>query len=126
MVARRAMCDLTRIASLFHHACQQVGAWSSEDRSPSNVHPVSPRALLFATRWLLPLLIAVVGGVMVAAGHGQANSPAAAAGVGLIIVAVIVWMLNWMFRMSVRSNQERETEEQARRYFDEHGRWPDE
>jgi hypothetical protein len=35
-------------------------------------------------------------------------------------------MINWMFRMSVDSNREREREEAARRYFDEHGRWPDE
>lgn len=87
---------------------------------------MNQRPILVLTRWVLPLMIAAVGGVMIAAGHGDANSPAAAAGVGLIIVALIVWMLNWMFRMSLRSNEEREQEEEARRYFDEHGRWPDE
>jgi hypothetical protein len=71
-------------------------------------------------------MIAALGGVMIAAGHARANSPAAGAGVALIIVALIVWMINWMFRMSVRSNEEREQEEEARRYFDQHGRWPDE
>jgi hypothetical protein len=35
-------------------------------------------------------------------------------------------MVNWMYRMSVESNREREQEEEARRYFDRHGRWPDE
>jgi hypothetical protein len=35
-------------------------------------------------------------------------------------------MLNWMFRMSVQSNREREQEEKARDYFARHGRWPDE
>ena len=35
-------------------------------------------------------------------------------------------MINWMFRMSVESNRDREREEEAREYFDEHGRWPDE
>ena len=44
----------------------------------------------------------------------------------LIIAAVIVWMINWMFRMSVESNRDREREEAARDYFTEHGRWPDE
>jgi lysylphosphatidylglycerol synthetase-like protein (DUF2156 family) len=95
-------------------------------RPASNVRPVSPRALLILTRWVLPLMIAAVGGVMIAAGHANANSPAAAGGVGLIIVAVIVWMINWMFRMSVRSNEDRDQEEAARRFFDQHGRWPDE
>ncbi len=61
-----------------------------------------PRSLGAAT------LIAVVGGVAIVAGHARANSPIAAAGVGLIIVALIVAMVNWMFRMSVQSNLERE------------------
>jgi lysylphosphatidylglycerol synthetase-like protein (DUF2156 family) len=87
---------------------------------------VNDRALLIITRWVLPLMIALVGGVLIAAGHGAGNSPAAAAGVALIIVAIIVWMINWMFRMSVSSNEDRDREEEARRYFDEHGRWPDE
>ena len=44
----------------------------------------------------------------------------------LVIAALIVWMINWMYRMSVQSNREREDEEEAREYFDVHGRWPDE
>ena len=84
------------------------------------------RPLLILTRWVLPLTIAAVGGVLIAAGHARANRPAAAAGVALIIVALIVWMINWMFRLSVRSNEDRDREEEARRYFDQHGRWPDE
>jgi hypothetical protein len=84
------------------------------------------RFLIAATRLWLPLLIGVAGLVLIALGHGSVNSPAAALGVGLIIVALIVWMINWMFRMSVESNRQREIEEEAREYFDRHGRWPDE
>ena len=50
----------------------------------------------------------------------------AGAGVVLLGIALIVWMINWLFRLSVESNQDREQEEEARRFFDEHGRWPDE
>jgi membrane protein implicated in regulation of membrane protease activity len=82
------------------------------------------RMLLAATRLWLPVVIALAGVVAIVVGHG--NSPAAAAGVGLLIVAVIVWMVNWMFRMSVESNRDREREEEAREYYDRHGRWPDE
>jgi len=82
------------------------------------------RLVLVLTRLWLPVLIAVVGAVAIVVGHG--NSPMAAAGVGLIIVGLIVWMVNWMFRMSVASNRDREREEAAREYFDRHGRWPDE
>ena len=84
------------------------------------------RVVLEATRVWLPLTIAVAGVVLIIAGHARASSIAAAAGVALLIVALIVWLLNLLFRMSVQSNLDREREEAARRYFDEHGRWPGE
>jgi hypothetical protein len=82
------------------------------------------RTLLAATRLWLPIVIALIGVAGIVIGHGQTE--AAGAGVGLIIVGVIVWMINWMFRLSVASNRDRDDEEDARRYFDRHGRWPGE
>jgi drug/metabolite transporter (DMT)-like permease len=84
----------------------------------------SGRFFLALTRVWLPLVIAVAGIVAIVIGHGTNGT--AAAGVGLLIVALIVWMVNWMYRMSVASNREREREEAARTYFSVHGRWPDE
>ena len=84
------------------------------------------RAILAVTRVWLPVGIAVGGVVAIVIGHGRTSSPWAGAGVGLIIVALIVWMLNWLFRMGVESNREREREERAREFFDEHGHWPGE
>ena len=93
-----------------------------------------PRFLLTATRIVLPVFIALAGVVLIVVGqstggatgtHGT-SSTIAAAGVALIVAAIIVWMLNWMYRMSVDSNREREDEEAARDYFDRHGRWPEE
>jgi hypothetical protein len=75
----------------------------------------------------LPLLIAAVGVVFVATGDwGSKTDGTTAVGVVLVGTALMVWMLNWMFRMSVDSNLDREREEMAREYFDEHGHWPDE
>jgi hypothetical protein len=37
-----------------------------------------------------------------------------------------VLMLNWMFRLGVSGDRERDDEEQARRYLERHGHWPDE
>jgi protein-S-isoprenylcysteine O-methyltransferase Ste14 len=91
-------------------------------RSPNR----SRRALLAATRVWLPVGIAVGGVVAIVIGHGRTSSPWAGAGVGLIIVALIVWMLNWLFRLGVESNRERDREEEAREYFDRHGHWPEE
>ena len=92
------------------------------------------RVLLTATRIWLPLAIAAGGVVMIVVGHGRGGQTAstplgnslAAGGVAMLIAALIVWMVNWMFRMSVQSNREREAEEQAREYFDRTGRWPGE
>ncbi len=90
--------------------------------------------LLSAIRVWLPLLIGVAGVVLIIIGQGNTKGTGATAlgnslaagGVGLLIVALIVWMVNWLFRMSIDSNRERDLEEQARRYFDRHGHWPDE
>jgi len=90
------------------------------------------RVILSATRIWLPLVIAVAGAVLIVLGHGSLSNQAggraleAASGVALLIVAIIVWMVNWMFRMSVQSNRDREVEEEAREYFDRHGYWPGE
>jgi drug/metabolite transporter (DMT)-like permease len=82
------------------------------------------RVLLSATRIWVPVLIAVAGVVGIVIGHGRTG--AAGAGVGLLIVALIVWMINWLFRMSVSSNRDRDREEEARDYFERTGHWPDE
>lgn len=83
------------------------------------------------TRVWLPAVIAALGVVLIVIGHGSysnlANSDSieSAAGVALLIVAVIVWMINWLYRLGLRSNEEREEEERAREYFDRTGRWPE-
>ena len=88
--------------------------------------------MLSFTRVWLPAGIAVAGIVLLVIGHGSYSNLAntrsleSALGVSLLLVALIVWMINWMYRLSVRSNEEREYEERAREYFDRTGRWPDE
>lgn len=82
--------------------------------------------LLLGVRAGLPLLIVLVGAVLIAIGHAGANDPTAVTGVVMIGIALMVWLINWLFRMSVTSNADREHEERAREYFDRYGRWPDE
>ncbi len=83
-------------------------------------------------RLWLPLAIALAGVVLIVIGHARYSNLASsrslesAAGVSLLLVALIVWMINWMYRLSLRSNADRESEERAREYFDRTGRWPDE
>ena len=83
------------------------------------------RLLLMFTRLGLPLAMAAAGIAAIVVEHGRDDSTSAA-GVSLIIAALIVWMINWLYRMSLDSNRDRQREEEARDYFDEHGRWPDE
>jgi hypothetical protein len=45
---------------------------------------------------------------------------ASAVGAGLSVL-----LLNLLYRMSVSGDRDREREEEARRYFDEHGAWPE-
>ncbi|HEY6397431.1 MAG TPA: hypothetical protein VIX82_08270, partial [Solirubrobacteraceae bacterium] len=80
--------------------------------------PRRTRVLLAATRLWLPVGIAAAGVVLIVAGQARTgsalNDSLAAVGVALIITALIVWMINWMFRMSLQSNRDREHEEAAR------------
>ena len=66
----------------------------------------------------------VLGGVVVLivspAGLG-ADGFAMAAGGGLSVV-----LLNFMYRLSLSSERDRDEEARARQYFDEHGEWPEE
>ena len=82
----------------------------------------SPQVLLVAVRYGLPVLLVVIGIAFLAMG-GDMNS-----GVGLMFVgcAGVVITANVLFRIGASGESEREAEEAARRYFDEHGRWPDE
>lgn len=82
--------------------------------------------LLLGVRAGLPLLIVVIGLVLIVIGHGGTNNPTAVTGVVMVGIALMVSLLNWMFRLSITSNADREREERAREYFDRHGRWPDE
>lgn len=84
------------------------------------------------TRYVLPIAIMIFGIVLIALGHGEYTSVFAnkrslesAVGVAFILIAVSVWLFNWMMRMSVESGYDREREEDARDYFKRTGRWPD-
>jgi hypothetical protein len=89
------------------------------------------RILAQFTRRGLPLVIALCGVALIAIGGDTYSSLASprsletACGVALLIVALMVWMINWLLRLGVSSNDDREQEERAREYFDRTGRWPE-
>lgn len=46
-------------------------------------------------------------------------------GIPLFSAGGSIWLLNVLYRIGVQGDTERGTEEEAREYFAEHGRWPD-
>jgi hypothetical protein len=72
-------------------------------------------------RYGIPLAL-LVAGVVVAATAGSGI----VAGAMFISAATAVLLLNVLYRIGVAGDRDRDREEEARRFFDEHGRWPDE
>jgi heme/copper-type cytochrome/quinol oxidase subunit 4 len=74
-----------------------------------------------AVRYALPVVLTAVGIWLLETRAEKWGG----LGVMLIGTAVIVLMLNLLFRLSIKSNDERWREEKAREYYDEHGHWPE-
>jgi hypothetical protein len=79
------------------------------------------RGPLIVVRYALPAVIALTGLVLTIAGG---SDTVVAAGVALIGVGMLVALLNILMRLGIASSRDREREEEARRFFDRHGRWP--
>ena len=94
--------------------------------------PAPNRGALLVARYGLPAVLVVAGVVLIVIGHGHYTTLAnrrsleSAAGVTLLLIALSVWLINWMLRMSVDSTRDRDREEAAREEFTRTGRWPDE
>lgn len=77
---------------------------------------------LTLVRIVLPAATAAVGLVLIVLGGDAARG----AGIVLVGVAGLVVIANLLMRLGLQSEGDREREEDRRRYFDRHGRWPDE
>jgi hypothetical protein len=77
---------------------------------------------MHAVRYGIPLVL-VVAGLIVSA---TAGSVGLAAGALFFSAGTAVLLLNVLYRIGVEGDKERDTEQEARDFFDQHGRWPDE
>jgi hypothetical protein len=77
---------------------------------------------MFAVRYILPAVLVVAGFVclVVAPESTRLEGWAGFTGAGLSIL-----LLNVLYRIGVSGDDERDTEQEQRDYFDKHGRWPD-
>jgi len=96
------------------------GSVPSEQPAPTDDH--SARTMV-AVRYLLPAAVALVGVIVLIFSDTVNGLEAFAMGIG---VAGSILLLNILYRVGVSGDRERDEEEAARRYFDEHARWPDE
>lgn len=85
--------------------------------------PQGPSIWLILVRYGLGGLMVLGGIVMIAVNPGGfgVDGFAMAVGGGLSVL-----LINFLFRLGTSGDREREREEAARRYLDEHGVWPDE
>ncbi len=88
-----------------------------------NAPPDSRPKTLIAVRYGLPAVILLAGFVALILSDTLTGLEGLAMGIG---VAGSVVLLNVLYRVGVSGDLERDDEEAARVYYDEHGRWPDE
>ena len=79
--------------------------------------------LVYFVRYVLPALICLTGVVLFAINPSIDSADGAAAIIG---AGLSVYLLNFLHRMGVSGDRDRDEERDARRSFDEHGHWPDE
>jgi hypothetical protein len=76
--------------------------------------------LLIGVRYALPLVVVIVGLVLMSLG-GESDLEG---GAGFVSAGLAIYFLNWLFRIGASGDRERDIEQAARDYFNEHGRWP--
>ena len=76
-------------------------------------------------RWWLPIGVCSIGIVMLLIGAIRSDDIWAEGGALMLGAGLSVWLLNILYRVGVRGDRDRDREVEARRYFDEHGHWPD-
>ena len=84
--------------------------------------PDSPVAI-FIRRWL-PAIVCLIG-VTIGAIEGF-NATGFDATMAFVGAGGAIWLLNFLWRLGVSGDDDRDREEAARAYLAEHGHWPDE
>ena len=74
-------------------------------------------------RFGLPIAICLGGLAAIAI---EPNKNGLEGGFLIVSAGLSVWLLNWLYRVGVSGERERDEEDEARAFFDRHGQWPDE
>lgn len=78
--------------------------------------------MLKLIRVWVPIVLCTAGIVVIIVGGVSEES--LEIGIPVFSSGASVWLLNFLYRVGVTGDKERGSEEDARAYFAEHGRWP--
>lgn len=79
--------------------------------------------LRFVRIWL-PAVVTLAGVVVMVV--GGFDDIALEGGAGIIGAGLAIWMMNFLFRVGLDNDRDRDEEDAARDFLDAHGHWPDE
>lgn len=79
--------------------------------------------VLILVRYVMPAVVVVGGLIALAVSPTEQTLEGVA---GIVGAGLSIALLNVLHRMGVDGDADRDDEADARRYFDEHGYWPDE
>jgi hypothetical protein len=79
--------------------------------------------MLFVVRYVTPTAVVLAGVVVFVLAPDSSRFEGAAA---FIAAGLSILLLNLLYRAGVRGDKDRDDEERARTFFDDHGYWPDE
>ncbi len=91
-----------------------------DDTALEEQHSRAYTWLLVGIRYVLPVVVTLCGLVFMALG-GETDLEG---GASLVSAGLAIYFVNWLYRIGVQGDRERDTEEAARDYFARHGRWP--
>jgi hypothetical protein len=95
----------------------------SADPAPAPIDtPARPERawLLVGVRYVLPAAVVLAGMIVMALGSESDLE----GGASIVSAGLAIFFLNWLFRIGVQGEREREAEDEAREYLSRHGRWP--
>ena len=98
----------------------QPGDGGLDSIDPAERHSRAYVWLLVGIRYVLPVVVTLCGLVFMAFG-GETDLEG---GASLVSAGLAIYFLNWLYRIGVQGDRERDSEEAAREYFARHGRWP--
>ena len=92
----------------------------SGEKSPSEPDSGARKWLLTGIRYVLPVVVTICGLAIMALG----SETDLEGGASIVSAGLAIYFLNWLYRIGVAGDRERDSEEAARDYFAQHGRWP--